>query len=99
MLIQSISQVGDVFIVCDAGGGTVVTLSFHPLALYPITYFKDLISYVVQDLAPLKIKECAVGTGMSRPRLSEDTSDWLGLQANFVALCSLIQPSRSISKR
>ncbi|KAM0796671.1 hypothetical protein BDR22DRAFT_866080 [Usnea florida] len=39
-------KVGDAFVVCDAGGGTV-----------------DLISYEVERLKPLKIKECAIGSG------------------------------------
>ncbi|KAL3706917.1 hypothetical protein TMatcc_007930 [Talaromyces marneffei ATCC 18224] len=37
---------GDIFIVCDAGGGTV-----------------DLISYCVDDLTPLKLREVVEGTG------------------------------------
>ncbi|KAK6538417.1 hypothetical protein TWF694_010002 [Orbilia ellipsospora] len=39
-------KVGDIFVVCDAGGGTV-----------------DLITYEVEALRPLKLKECAVGKG------------------------------------
>ncbi|MCJ1471207.1 hypothetical protein MMC07_009855 [Pseudocyphellaria aurata] len=45
-LMVSEMQVGDAFVVCDAGGGTV-----------------DLISYEVERLSPLKIKECAIGSG------------------------------------
>ncbi|MCJ1459513.1 hypothetical protein MMC28_009892 [Mycoblastus sanguinarius] len=39
-------KIGDAFVVCDAGGGTV-----------------DLISYEIEHLSPLKIKECAIGSG------------------------------------
>ncbi|KAF8453361.1 hypothetical protein BGX38DRAFT_1249757 [Terfezia claveryi] len=39
-------KVGDGFVVCDAGGGTV-----------------DLISYKVESLKPLKIRECVIGDG------------------------------------
>lgn len=39
-------DVGDAFVICDAGGGTV-----------------DLISYVVEGLQPLRVKECVMGDG------------------------------------
>ncbi|KAF8440747.1 hypothetical protein BGX38DRAFT_1096977 [Terfezia claveryi] len=39
-------DIGDAFVICDAGGGTV-----------------DLISYVVEGLQPLRVKECVMGDG------------------------------------
>ncbi|OTB06206.1 hypothetical protein M426DRAFT_55720 [Hypoxylon sp. CI-4A] len=41
---------GDVYIICDAGGGTVLTL-------------QDLISYEIQRREPLAVREAAEGTG------------------------------------
>jgi hypothetical protein len=50
---------GDRFVICDAGGGTVVRglLNFETLI------FKDLISYKVISQRPFKVEECTVGTG------------------------------------
>jgi Hsp70 protein len=50
-------QVGDSFIICDAGGGTVVCeiLSF--------CWNQDLIAYEITGQNPFKIKECTIGTG------------------------------------
>ena len=50
---------GDHFLMCDAGGGTVVTLS-----LFQITHpCQDLIAYKVSSLTPFRVAECTVGTG------------------------------------
>ncbi|KAL8759425.1 MAG: hypothetical protein Q9199_000795 [Rusavskia elegans] len=55
-------KVKDAFIVCDAGGGTVVRE--HRSSVNVPCFAQDLISYEVQQLNPLKIKECAIGDGM-----------------------------------
>jgi len=39
-------KIGDAFVICDAGGGTV-----------------DLISYIVENTQPLRMKECVMGDG------------------------------------
>jgi len=39
-------KIGDAFVICDAGGGTV-----------------DLISYIVENVKPLRMKECVMGDG------------------------------------
>jgi hypothetical protein len=50
---------GDRFMICDAGGGTVVCY----LLVNKKTDFKDLISYKVLTSRPFKVEECSVGTG------------------------------------
>ena len=61
-------QVGDAFVVCDAGGGTVVS-SFESHSVEPKTDAEqDLISYKITGLDPLRMEECAVGDGMLTKR-------------------------------
>ena len=48
---------GDRFLVCDAGGGTVVCRVWNHAKI------KDLIAYQIVTRVPFQIKECTVGTG------------------------------------
>ncbi|RDI80134.1 hypothetical protein Vi05172_g9924 [Venturia inaequalis] len=55
-------QPGDCFVVCDAGGGTVVS-SVGMQNVRLLISAKDLISYKILTVDPLRVEECAVGDG------------------------------------
>lgn len=57
-------QRNDVFIVCDAGGGTVVRLRQSEIATL-LNSKQDLISYQIKTLEPLILAEVTEGTGTS----------------------------------
>lgn len=48
--------------VCDAGGGTVVS-SVGMQNVRLLISAKDLISYKILTVDPLRVEECAVGDG------------------------------------
>jgi hypothetical protein len=50
---------GDRFMICDAGGGTVVCLLLQTINVN----FQDLIAYKVVSHHPFRVEECTVGTG------------------------------------
>ena len=49
--------------VCDAGGGTVVRMLSETCISLSLTTEKDLISYKVTGVDPLRMEECAMGDG------------------------------------
>lgn len=54
-------------IVCDAGGGTVVSLRPHnSLKNFSDQFSQDIITYRVKQAEPLIFEEATEGTGMNR---------------------------------
>lgn len=51
------------FIVCDAGGGTVVGLEGSFETKLVVTLAQDLIAYRIKALEPLELVEVTEGTG------------------------------------
>ena len=49
-------------VICDAGGGTVVSCNLVHVRQILIQQ-QDLISYVVESTIPLMVKECVKGDG------------------------------------
>ena len=49
-------------VICDAGGGTVVSYD-QICARKPLIQPKDLISYMVESTDPFGVKECVRGDG------------------------------------
>jgi hypothetical protein len=74
--ITNSAKCGDVFVVCDAGGGTVVSSPLGESGLPLKRKLQDLISYEVTQINPIKIKECVEGSGM-RHLFSLFTSSWI----------------------
>lgn len=56
-------EVGETFIVCDCGGGTVVGYSPSHDAPHMLTYTQDIISYKVKSVEPFQIEEAVMGEG------------------------------------
>ncbi|KAF5017906.1 hypothetical protein F66182_10135 [Fusarium sp. NRRL 66182] len=60
---RSTIQSGDTIVVCDAGGGTVVSPHLLPTNIALADVNKDLISYVIETTEPFVVKECVKGDG------------------------------------
>ena len=60
-------QPGNVYVVCDAGGGTVVSLvsilSSYLVSFSKVATLKDLICYKVVSTKPIVLEEAVEGTG------------------------------------
>lgn len=56
--------------VCDAGGGTAVSLNGPLLMNGPTNSLQDLITYKVKSVNPWKIEECVQGDGKPSDTLS-----------------------------
>ncbi|KAL8835826.1 MAG: hypothetical protein Q9176_006707 [Flavoplaca citrina] len=70
-------MINDAFVVCDMGGGTVVSRQPGPnIAMIDSAddCFEDLISYEVQQVEPLKIKERVIGDGPLQNSMLSDKS-------------------------
>lgn len=64
LLMNSYYQNGDHFVVCDAGGGTVVSDSQMTFNLRDSLYYiQDIITYTVTSKDPMKVKESVKGDG------------------------------------
>jgi len=82
-------HVGDNFVVCDAGGGTVEwVLCAQRKRSYMLANMSSLIAYKITSLKPLRVEESAVGTGglcgsaFLNYRFEEHVRDRIG-QARF----------------
>lgn len=49
--------------VCDAGGGTVVSLSPGSFVVMPLTPSQDIITYTVVKTKPMTVRESVQGKG------------------------------------
>ncbi|KAL8878677.1 MAG: hypothetical protein Q9198_003567, partial [Flavoplaca austrocitrina] len=69
-------KINDAFVVCDIGGGTVVTSPgpYSAMSDSADDCFEDLISYEVQQVEPLKIKERVIEDGTQILREPETTA-------------------------
>ena len=55
--------------LCDAGGGTVVSLNHSAVDLlfnYILTGFKDVVSYRVNKVEPLELEKITIATSQIR---------------------------------
>lgn len=60
---EEFMQKGDVFVVCDAGGGTVVSRVAQPMPMLATNHTQDLVSYEVLSVEPMRVKEFVKGEG------------------------------------
>ena len=60
--VHSFFKVGEIFIIVDAGGGTVVSYELE-LELIITDRNQDLIAYKVVKLNPLQLDECGITEG------------------------------------
>ena len=61
--LTSSFQVGDIIIVCDAGGGTVVSHYCREAVSGSANKEQDVISYRIESISPLRVGECVKGNG------------------------------------
>ena len=57
-------------LVCDAGGGTVVSAIDLKHSIVTHQGYKDLVSYIVKNCNPLDLSEIVAGSGMYHPSIA-----------------------------